>query len=202
VADDGRHEVEAVPGRRAIPASSLGWADLVRVGLLIRRLHDAAATFAPPPGSRWDVGVRPDAEDLICHHDLVPANLVLGSDRWVFVGWEGAGPGSRLWDLAWAAAAFVPLTAVGDRSVDAPRLRALADGHGLDGEQRRRLPALIGARLHAAAERLRLEKATDALARPSGSTGPAERAELADRWDAAADRVEASHDTWVVTLLA
>jgi len=206
--DDGRQRVEAVPGRRAVPALSLGWADLVRVGLLIRRLHDAAATFAPPPGARWDVGagskigVRPDAEDLICHHDLVPANLVLGSDRWVFVGWDGAGPGSRLWDLAWAAAAFVPFTAGGDRSVDAPRLRALADGYGLDGEQRRRLPALIGTRLRAAAERLRFEEATGALARPSESTGPAERAELADRWDAAADRVEASHDTWVVTLLA
>jgi len=223
---DGRRRVEAVPGRRAESALSLGWADLVRVGQLIRRLHDAAATFAPPPGARWDVGAGsgigagseigagwqfgagPDAEDLVCHHDLVPANLVLSGDRWVFVGWEGAGPGSRLWELAGAAAAFVPFTAVGDRSVDAPRLRALADGYGLDGEQRRRLPALIGARLHAAAERLRLERATDAPARPSGATGPsgstgsAERAELADRWDAAADRVEASHDTWVVTLLA
>jgi len=197
--EDGRQRVEAVPGRRAGAATSLGCADLVRVGLVVRRLHDAAATFVPPPGARWRVGVRPDAEDLVCHHDLVPANLVLG-DRWVFVGWDGAGPGSRLWDLAWAAAAFVPFAAVGDRSVDAPRLRALADGYGLDGEQRRRLPALIGARLHAAAEGRRRQPVT--------TNGPVERAELvsraelADRWDAAADRVAASHDTWVVTLLA
>ena len=53
-------------------------------------------------------------------------------------------PGSRLWDLAYAAHGFVPFQSGGDPAHDAPRLRALADGYGLDEQQRRELPALIG----------------------------------------------------------
>jgi hypothetical protein len=41
-------------------------------------------------------------------------------DRWVFIDWDGAGPGSRLWDLAYAAHGFVPLAAGGDPAADAP----------------------------------------------------------------------------------
>jgi Ser/Thr protein kinase RdoA (MazF antagonist) len=91
------------------------------------------------------VVIPPGREDLICHHDLAPWNLVTGADRWVFIDWDGAGPGSRLWDLAYAMKGFVPLTGQGDPSADAPGLRALADGYGLSAGQRRRLPPLIGA---------------------------------------------------------
>lgn len=50
--------------------------------------------------------------------------------------WDGAGPGSRLWDLGYAAHGFVPLHPGGDPARDAPRLRAHADGYGLDADQR------------------------------------------------------------------
>jgi len=61
------------------------------------------------------------------------------------VDWDGAGPGSRLWDLAYAAAGFVFLPGGSDPAVEGPRLRALVDGYRLTSQQRRLLPALITA---------------------------------------------------------
>jgi Ser/Thr protein kinase RdoA (MazF antagonist) len=150
----GRQVLEYVPGPMAIEAPPLDDAGLHRVGRLIRDLHDASAGFEPPPGARWNVAIPPDREDLVCHHDLAPWNLVLGADRWVFIDWDGAGPGSRLWDLAYAAKGFVPLEDGGDPDVDGSRLRVFADGYKLNFAQRERLPPLIGAHTRVMADLL------------------------------------------------
>jgi len=141
--EHGRQVLEYVPGQLADTMPPLDDDGLHRVGGLIRDLHDKAAGFEPPPGARWNVVIPPDRRDLICHHDLAPWNLVIGAERWVFIDWDGAGPGSRLWDLAYAAKGFVPLLPDGDPARDGPRLRALADGYGLDAARRGELPALI-----------------------------------------------------------
>ena len=39
----------------------------------------------PPEGSAWNVAITPDAQDLICHHDLAPWNLVRGAGRFAFI---------------------------------------------------------------------------------------------------------------------
>jgi hypothetical protein len=98
--DQGRQVLEYVPGPTAMDQPQLDEAGLHRVGRLIRELHDRSAGFSPPPGSRWNVVIAPDRADLVCHHDLAPWNL--------FIDWDGAGPGSRLWDLAYAMKGFVP----------------------------------------------------------------------------------------------
>jgi hypothetical protein len=65
---------------------------------------------------------------VVVVQEMWPLFLVLGADRWVFIDWDGAGPGSRLWDLAYAVRGFVPLEDGGDPATDGPRLRA--EGHG------------------------------------------------------------------------
>ncbi len=112
---------------------------------MIRRLHDATETFQAPPGARWDIVIPPDRDELVCHHDLAPWNLVRDGDRWVFIDWDGAGLGSRLRDLAYAAHGFVGMHHDGDPTADGPRLRSLIDGYGLNEGQRRQLPGLITA---------------------------------------------------------
>src|SRR5450759_2722068 len=153
--ESGRHILEYIPGVMADTRPPMPAAELRRVGRLIRGLHDATAAFEPPADACWEVVIAPDRDELICHHDLAPWNLVLGEDRWVFIDWDGAGPGSRLWDLAYAAHGFVSMAAGGDPAADGPRLQALADGYDLTEQQRRDLPALIGTHTRAMADLLR-----------------------------------------------
>lgn len=144
----GRHVLEYVDGDVPMPFRPNDHVAAVRrVGSLVRDFHDAAAEFTPPPEARWNVVITPDAEDLVIHHDLAPWNLVRGHNRWVFVDWDNAGPGSRLWDLAYAAHGFIPLAPGTPVTSAVQRLRALADGYRLDEAGRRELADLLVRRI-------------------------------------------------------
>lgn len=201
--EQGRQVLEFVPGTMADAMAPMTEPELRRVGRLIRDIHDAAASFVPPPDPGWQVPIPPDGEDLICHHDLAPWNLVrrpdptgVDGERWVFIDWDGAGPGTRLWDLAYAAHGFVPLSPGGDPSIDAPRLRALADGYGLDDAQRRALPELTVGHTRGMFE----------LLRRGSITGEQPWARLwaeghGEHWGPAADYIEQHLETWRRALL-
>jgi Ser/Thr protein kinase RdoA (MazF antagonist) len=183
--EQGRQILEYVPGQMAIDLPPLDIEGLHRVGRLIRELHDACETFDPPPQARWNVLFPPDRRDLMCHYDLAPWNLVIAEGRWAFIDWDGAGPGSRLWDLAYAMTGFVPLHGTGDPAADAPRLRAIADGYALTATQREELPPLIARRTRAMFN----------LLRDSADTGEQPWARLyteghADYWGPAADYID------------
>lgn len=196
----GRHILGYVPGEMADSLPPLTAGELHRLGKFIRELHDAAESFQPPTAPQWNVPqwnvvIAPDREDLICHHDLAPWNLVRDGDRWVFIDWDGAGPGSRLWDLAYAASTFVPFCAGGDPDLDGPRLRAPADGYGLDQQQRTAVPALIGAHTRGMYDLLH-----------SASLGEQPWARLyaeghGEHWGPAADYIEAHLERWTSALL-
>ena len=124
-------------GRRVLPA----------LGALSRRLHDAAASFdSLPHAGSWIGPIRAPVE-TICHNDIVPWNTVY-RDRMpiALIDWDAAAPGPRAWDLAYAAAAFIPLTDPDDAfnsakagwsgaptnvTHRAARLRSLLDGYGM-----------------------------------------------------------------------
>jgi Ser/Thr protein kinase RdoA (MazF antagonist) len=192
-----RHVLEYVPGQMADKMPRMDLAGLHKVGTLIRELHDVSSRFTPPADARWDVAVPPDRTDLICHNDLAAWNLVCDGDRWVFIDWDGAGPGSRLWDLAWTTASLLPLEPDGDPSRDASRLRALADGYGLTAVQRREFPPLIGSHSRGMFD----------LLRASALTGRQPWARLyaeghAGYWGPAAEYADRHVGTWERALLA
>jgi Ser/Thr protein kinase RdoA (MazF antagonist) len=192
----GRHVLEFIRGETAYAAPPMTESELRRLGALISELHDAAESFQPPLVPNWQVVIAPDHEDLICHHDLAPWNLVRDGNRWVFIDWDGAGPGSRLWDLAYAASTFVPMCAGGDPALDGPRLRALADGYGLDEEQRRRLPGLIAGHTRGMYD----------LLRSASLTGEQPWARLyaeghGEHWGPAAEYIDAHLERWTAALL-
>lgn len=189
--DQGRQVLEFVPGELAQSRPAMDHDGLHRVGALIRGLHDAAASFVSPAGAQWDVVIRPDREDLVCHHDLAPWNLVRDGERWVFIDWDNAGPGSRLWDLAYAAPTFVGMAAGNQAETDAARLRSMVDGYGLDRADRLRLGPLMVAHIRAMYDLL--------LAGSRTGREPWARLFAAghgDHWGPAADYIEANLVTW------
>lgn len=137
--DRGRQIIEFVPGVLAMNAPPLTSAELRRVGSMIRDIHDASATFAPPPKAVWHTAIPAPAAELICHNDLAPWNLIMG-ERWVFIDWDAAAPSTRLWDLAYAAQAFTLSALERDPERSAQDLAALVGGYGADASMRAALP--------------------------------------------------------------
>lgn len=192
----GRQVIEHVPGELAIDRLPLGHAELARAGRLVRQIHDASPPFDPAAGE-WPAPMllpSPDP-DLICHNDLAPWNLVLG-ERWVFIDWDGAGPSSRLWDLAYAAQSFT-LAADDAPEACAARLRAFVDGYGADATVRRALPR----------EMTRRTAAMHALLRDSHREGREPWGSMyvaghGDHWRRATDHVRAHEHLWLEALTA
>jgi Phosphotransferase enzyme family len=170
--DDGREILEFVAGQVPWPGphrTLLGSTDAVsRVGRLLRRFHDAVATFDPGTDAVWRFPeMAADAEPftderglIVCHNDPAPWNLVVGTDRWAFIDWDTAGPRPPIWDVAYCAVGVVPIGDATHAGWDEPppvarRFRALADGYDLSMTDRARLADAITARLRSSYEHLR-----------------------------------------------
>jgi tRNA A-37 threonylcarbamoyl transferase component Bud32 len=106
-------------------------ADLVRVARLIREFHTGAASFVEPADARWQtIGRDPSGVDeLVCHNDLAPWNLIVGEHGWAFIDWDLATPGRLLWDLALPVCTFVPLWL--EQPTDMRRYHTFCEGYGL-----------------------------------------------------------------------
>ena len=152
--DSGRQIIEYIDGPIAMDRLPLADPDLGRVGRMIRELHDSSEGFNF--SSLDDAAMLLPAQnpDLMCHNDLAPWNLVIGP-RWVFIDWDGAGPSTRLWDLAYAAQSFAMLFDGQPVGAAALRLRALIDGYGASDDLRDALPDAMFARTTAMYDMLR-----------------------------------------------
>jgi Phosphotransferase enzyme family len=113
---------------------------VLAVGRLLRRYHDAVATFVPAPGMPWRIDRPLGPGEIVCHNDLQPANTVFRDGEPVaFIDWDLAGPAPAIFDLARAAWDFIPLRSdrfclhMGFKTPlpRARRLRLLCDGYGL-----------------------------------------------------------------------
>lgn len=156
---EGRQVIEYIDGALAMDREQLNMRELRKVGGIIRAIHDSSPPSTPADESRWKVLIPASNSELICHNDLAPWNLVMG-ERWVFIDWDGAGPSSRLWDLAYAGQSFAGLWEGADPNHAGVRLRALVDGYRANELQRRALPETLVHRVRAMYEFLRVAKAT------------------------------------------
>lgn len=93
--DEQAHDILSfIPGDVVHPRV-VDHTDLARVARLIREFHNMTASFVEPADARWQkIGRDPSGVDeLICHNDLAPWNLIVSEQNWAFIDWDLAAPG-------------------------------------------------------------------------------------------------------------
>lgn len=155
--EQGREVLSYLPGEAATephPPWALEDTALLSVAHLLRRYHQAVASFDPSRYS-WHTAVPEEYRDgLVSHNDPNLDNVIFSDGRAVaLIDFDLAGPGSRLWDVALAARLWTPLrdpVDVGDQRAGrtAERLRLFVDAYGLEGQERAELAA-AASRSHA-----------------------------------------------------
>jgi hypothetical protein len=145
----GREVLTYVEGEVINPAP---WSDqaIHELGCLIRRLHDATASFQPPPDAFWrpwfgrTIGTR----DIIGHCDAAPWNVVSRNGKPVaLIDWEAAGPVDRMTEIAmvaWSNAQLYDDDVAAMNGLPEGRhrmrqVRIFADAYGLSTDDRHRL---------------------------------------------------------------
>ncbi|WP_265520435.1 phosphotransferase enzyme family protein [Oerskovia flava] len=197
----GREVLSFVPGDvpvEPLPADVAGLEVLAALGGLIRRLHDAAESWEPDAGAVFGSipGVVPDGvvpmfdtPELVSHQDYCPGNVVFrGGLPVALIDFDLARPTTRGADVVNALGWWVPLRDPVDRGealagADAAvRVRAFADGYGMDGGLREQVVPL--ARRRAANLRLTMRAAAEAdpVFRRWWDDGLAERLDRAEVW--------------------
>ena len=199
VDDRGREILSFLPGKAAIePHQDWALTDeaLVSVAALLRRYHDAVASF-DPAGHVWSDFVPPRFRDgLVSHNDPNLDNVIFSGGLAVgLIDFDLAGPGSAVWDVTCAARLWAPLRDERDvpeelsgRSLE--RLRLFVDAYGLP---RRDRSQVVEAAIHTHDRCYRVVRAAvdsghETFGRMWHDDGGRARAERTRRWIASHGR--------------
>jgi Phosphotransferase enzyme family len=178
--EHGREILSFVPGEVAVyplPDFVLADATLVRVARALRAYHDATVDLVDLPGAVWRWPAHAPAE-VICHNDFAPYNMAFADGELTgVIDFDLASPGPRVWDMAYTAYRFVPLSDPGNPDVAYPG----------EGAQARRLARFcaeygaepIGPREVTDAAVARLRALVDFIVRSAAAGDAAQQAVLA-----------------------
>jgi len=103
--------VEGEPASLHFPPALRHEHGIKALGRLIRRFHDAVATFVPASDAVYRIGARPlGPGEIVCHGDLGYWNTIWRGDDVVgLIDWDTAEPAPPLRDVAVAAMTCVPM---------------------------------------------------------------------------------------------
>lgn len=102
-----------VPGNAYPELEPYMWSDetLTGVARLLRRYHDATEGFICGEEDKWQLTYADDSRhEVICHNDAALYNVVFRQGVPVaLIDFDMAGPGPRVWDIAYSLYTSVPL---------------------------------------------------------------------------------------------
>jgi hypothetical protein len=207
--EQGREVLSFVDGD--VPVEPLpDWATTIEVleelARLIRRLHDAAASWQPPGDAVWggipgvpSAATTPlfDQPELVAHSDYCPGNVVFRNGLpMALIDFDLARPTTRVADCANALYWWAPLLDPLDRTpvlrnVDVvERVRLFADAYGVDNSQRSELVTVAVRGTWNAHIRMRAAAEVDPVFKRWWDEGVNERMPRAEIWiEAEADRI-------------
>lgn len=115
------------------------WSDgtLVDVARLLRHFHDATQGSGLLDKKGWQMSYADERKhEVICHNDAALYNVVFQQERPVaLIDYDMAGPGPRMWDVAYSLYTSVPLAGF---SPDASSGRTVAYQRDLHAVERKR----------------------------------------------------------------
>ena len=199
--DQGREVLSFVPGQvpsEPLPATACRPEVLTTLAGLIRRLHEAAQDWTPPPGATWGrIPGRPDpaavtlyeSAELVSHRDYCPGNVVFRQGvPAALIDFDLARPTTRVYDIANALYWWAPLLDPADRPVDLvdadvpARVALFADAYGMTGTQRAALMPLAIGMIHNFHLSARAAADADPVFRRFWDQGVSERMPRAEAW--------------------
>ncbi len=134
--------IEGQAATAPLAEETLTDAALIGIAGLLRRYHQAVASFSPA-GYRWPRAIPARfTTGLVSHNDIYPANFIFRGGRAVaLIDFDLAGPGGISWDLAAAARYWCPLRDERDvtdsrQGRALSRFRLLLDAYGLTAAER------------------------------------------------------------------
>lgn len=102
-----------VPGNAYPELKPYMWSreTLAGVARLLRHYHDATEGFNPQSEGSWQLSYADNsAHEVICHNDAALYNVVFQNDApAALIDFDMAGPGPRMWDIAYSIYTSVPL---------------------------------------------------------------------------------------------
>ncbi|GAA0391546.1 trifolitoxin immunity protein [Acrocarpospora corrugata] len=122
--------IDGTAAVRPLPGYAVTDETLATLARLLRRYHDAVATFVPPADARWEQGSTPDdAPEIIGHCDVTPENVIFRAGRpHALIDFDLARPTTRLFEVVTTLRHWAPIADPLDRD---PRQRGLDIGHRL-----------------------------------------------------------------------
>lgn len=111
--DNGREVLSFIEGEAGNhPVKEYMWTDetLIKIAKMLRLYHDSVQDF--PFDSSWEAIDRtPEPFEVICHNDFAIYNIIFKGEKPVgIIDYDVAGPGPRVWDIAYTLYTCVPLS--------------------------------------------------------------------------------------------
>jgi tRNA A-37 threonylcarbamoyl transferase component Bud32 len=113
--EKGREILSFIEGEAGnYPLKEYMWSDdvLKDIAKMLRLYHDAVSDF--PFSDNWEpIDNTPQPFEVLCHNDFAIYNIIFNNYRPVgIIDFDVAGPGPRLWDIAYTLYTCVPLSRI------------------------------------------------------------------------------------------